>query len=42
MEKLTENLVNNSWQTINGVVDNLRTMIRSEVKEKGGVYYSNR
>ena len=35
MEKLTKNLVNNSWQTINGVVDNLRTMIRSEVKEKG-------
>ena len=35
MENITSTIVNNSWQSINGIIDNLRTMIRSEVKEKG-------
>ena len=35
MDKLTEKIVNNAWDTITGIIDNLRTMIRSEVKEKG-------
>jgi hypothetical protein len=35
MGKITSTIVNNSWESISGVIDNLRTMIRSEVKEKG-------
>ena len=35
MEKITSTIVNESWKTIDNVVDNLRTMIRREVKEKG-------
>ena len=35
MEKIISTLVNDAWRNINGVIDNLRTMIRSEVKEKG-------
>lgn len=35
MGKITSTIVNNSWQSVNGVINNLRTMIRSEVKEKG-------
>lgn len=35
MGKITSTIVNNSWESISGVINNLRTMIRSEVKEKG-------
>ena len=35
MEKLTQSFIYDSWESINGVIHKLRTMIRNEVKEKG-------